>query len=243
MKIKGLTPILLIVLVVLFVTGHADFLKGPLADFMSWSESTIGGVNAVGWSIIILTLVVRLILLPMMVHQQRNATIQQEKMRLLQPKLAALRERIGDDKQRMSQEMMALYKQEKVNPLGGCLPLIIQMPIFLALYYMLMGSVELRHAPFILWIQDLSAQDPYYILPLLMGVTMFIIQKLSPTAVTDPMQQKIITFMPVVFTVFFLWFPSGLVLYYIVSNLVTIIQQQLIYRGLEKRGLHSRDKK
>ncbi|MDU7353889.1 MAG: membrane protein insertase YidC, partial [Citrobacter freundii] len=165
------------------------------------------------------------------------------KMRMLQPKIQAMRERLGDDKQRQSQEMMALYKAEKVNPLGGCFPLIIQMPIFLALYYMLMGSIELRHAPFALWIHDLSAQDPYYILPILMGVTMFFIQKMSPTTVTDPMQQKIMTFMPVIFTVFFLWFPSGLVLYYIVSNLVTIIQQQLIYRGLEKRGLHSREKK
>ena len=135
---------------------------------------------------------------------------------------------------------MALYKAEKVNPLGGCLPLVIQMPIFLALYYMLSGSVELRHAPFVLWIHDLSAQDPYYILPVIMGITMFFIQKMSPTTVTDPMQQKIMTYMPVIFTVFFLWFPSGLVLYYIVSNLVTILQQQLIYRGLEKRGLQPR---
>nr|VXZ90524.1 Oxa1Ec [Klebsiella pneumoniae] len=117
------------------------------------------------------------------------------------------------------------------------------MPIFLALYYMLSASVELRHAPFILWIHDLSAQDPYYILPIIMGATMFFIQKMSPTTVTDPMQQKIMTFMPVIFTVFFLWFPSGPVVYYIVSNPVTIIQQQLIYRGLEKRGLHSREKK
>ncbi|MGU0057504.1 membrane protein insertase YidC [Enterobacter hormaechei] len=150
---------------------------------------------------------------------------------------------LADDKQRMSQELMALYKQEKVNPLVVVLPLIIQMPIFLALYYMLMGSVELRHAPFILWIEDLSAQDPYYILPLLMKVTMFIIQKLSPTAVTDPMQQKIMTFMPVVFMVFSCGSHQVCFLYDIVSNLVTIIQQQLIYRGLEKRGLHSRDKK
>ncbi len=112
------------------------------------------------------------------------------KMRMLQPKIQAMRERLGDDKQRISQEMMALYKAEKVNPLGGCFPLLIQMPIFLALYYMLMGSVELRQAPFALWIQDLSAQDPYYILPILMGVTMFFIQKMSPTTVTDPMQQN-----------------------------------------------------
>lgn len=113
--------------------------------------------------------------------------------------------------------MMALYKAEKVNPLGGCFPLLIRCQSS-ALYYMLMGSVELRQAPFALWIHDLSAQDPYYILPILMGVTMFFIQKMSPTTVTDPMQQKIMTFMPVIFTVFFLWFPSGLVLYYIVSN-------------------------
>ncbi|HGN2258581.1 TPA: membrane protein insertase YidC [Proteus mirabilis] len=216
--------------------GWLWFISQPLFKLLKFLHSFIGNW---GFSIIMITFIVRGIMYPLTKAQYTSMA----KMRLLQPKLAALRERIGDDKQRMSQEMMALYKQEKVNPLGGCLPLIIQMPIFLALYYMLMGSVELRHAPFILWIQDLSAQDPYYILPLLMGVTMFIIQKLSPTAVTDPMQQKIMTFMPVVFTVFFLWFPSGLVLYYIVSNLVTIIQQQLIYRGLEKRGLHSRDKK
>ena len=162
------------------------------------------------------------------------------KMRMLQPKLAEMRERIGDDRQRMSQEMMELYKKEKVNPLGGCLPLILQMPIFIALYWALMESVELRHAPFMLWIQDLSAPDPYYVLPLLMGASMFLIQKMSPSTVTDPMQQKIMNFMPVMFTVFFLWFPAGLVLYWLVSNIVTLIQQTLIYRALEKKGLHSR---
>ncbi|MFQ8771736.1 MAG: membrane protein insertase YidC [Escherichia coli] len=130
-----------------------------------------------------------------------------------------------------------LYKAEKVNPLGGCFPLLIQMPIFLALYYMLMGSVELRQAPFALWIHDLSAQDPYYILPILMGVTMFFIQKMSPTTVTDPMQQKIMTCMPVIFTVFFLWFPSGLVLYYIYHHPAAA---DLPWSG--KRGLHSREK-
>ncbi|MGL5672611.1 MAG: membrane protein insertase YidC, partial [Plesiomonas shigelloides] len=148
-----------------------------------------------------------------------------------------------DDRQRMSQEMMELYKKEKVNPLGGCLPLLLQMPIFIALYWTLMESVELRHAPFMLWIHDLSAPDPFYILPILMGVSMFFLQKLSPSAVTDPIQQKVMNFMPVMFTVFFLWFPSGLVLYWLVSNCVTIIQQQVIYRSLEKKGLHSRDKK
>ncbi|CDG19657.1 membrane protein insertase YidC [Xenorhabdus doucetiae] len=216
--------------------GWLWFISQPLFKLLKFLHEFIGNW---GFSIIAITFIVRGIMYPLTKAQYTSMA----KMRLLQPKITAMRERFGDDRQRMSQEMMALYKTEKVNPLGGCLPLVIQMPIFLALYYMLMGSVELRHAPFIGWIKDLSAQDPYYILPLLMGVTMFVIQKLSPTTVTDPMQQKIMTYMPVVFTVFFLWFPSGLVLYYIVSNLVTIIQQQVIFRSLEKRGLHTREKK
>ncbi|MFP1726796.1 membrane protein insertase YidC [Lonsdalea quercina] len=216
--------------------GWLWFISQPLFKLLKFLHGFIGNW---GFSIIAITFIVRGIMYPLTKAQYTSMA----KMRMLQPKLQAMRERIGDDKQRMSQEMMALYKAEKVNPLGGCFPLLIQMPIFLALYYMLMGSVELRHAPFALWIHDLSAQDPYYVLPILMGLTMFFIQKMSPTTVTDPMQQKIMTYMPVIFTVFFLWFPSGLVLYYIVSNLVTIAQQQLIYRGLEKRGLHSREKK
>lgn len=216
--------------------GWLWLISQPLFKLLKFIYSYIGNW---GFSIIIITFIVRGIMYPLTKAQYTSMA----KMRMLQPKLAAMRERLGDDKQRQSQEMIALYKEEKVNPLGGCLPLLIQMPIFLALYYMLSGSIELRHAPFVLWVHDLSAQDPYYILPILMGITMFFIQKMSPTSITDPMQQKIMTFMPVIFTVFFLWFPSGLVLYYIVSNLVTILQQQLIYRGLEKRGLHSRDKK
>ncbi|WP_340619962.1 membrane protein insertase YidC [Xenorhabdus siamensis] len=216
--------------------GWLWFISQPLFKLLKFLHEFIGNW---GFSIIAITFIVRGIMYPLTKAQYTSMA----KMRLLQPKITAMRERYGDDRQRMSQEMMALYKTEKVNPLGGCLPLLIQMPIFLALYYMLMGSVELRHAPFMGWIKDLSAQDPYYILPLLMGVTMFVIQKLSPTTVTDPMQQKIMTYMPVVFTIFFLWFPSGLVLYYIVSNLVTIIQQQVIFRSLEKRGLHTREKK
>ncbi len=216
--------------------GWLWFISQPLFKLLKFIQSFVGNW---GFSIIVITFIVRGIMYPLTKAQYTSMA----KMRMLQPKIQAMRERLGDDKQRISQEMMALYKSEKVNPLGGCFPLIIQMPIFLALYYMLSASVELRHAPFILWIHDLSAQDPYYILPIIMGATMFFIQKMSPTTVTDPMQQKIMTFMPVIFTVFFLWFPSGLVLYYIVSNLVTILQQQLIYRGLEKRGLHSRDKK
>ncbi|UVK76536.1 MAG: membrane protein insertase YidC [Sodalis sp. Fle] len=216
--------------------GWLWFISQPLFKLLKFIHSYIGNW---GLSIIIITFIVRGIMYPLTKAQYTSMA----KIRMLQPKLTAMRERLGDDKHRQSQEIMALYKAEKVNPLGGCLPLVIQMPIFLALYYMLSCSIELRHAPFALWIHDLSAQDPYYILPTLMGITMFFIQKMSPTTVTDLMQQKIMTFMLVIFTVFFLWFPSGLVLYYIVSNLVTIIQQQMIYRGLEKCGLHSPIKK
>ncbi len=216
--------------------GWLWFISQPLFKLLKFLHGFVGNW---GVSIIMITFIVRGIMYPLTRAQYTSMA----KMRMLQPKLQAMRERIGDDRQRLSQEMMALYKAEKVNPLGGCLPLLIQMPIFLALYYMLIGSVELRHAHFFAWIHDLSAQDPYYILPVLMGITMYFIQKMSPTTVTDPVQQKVLNFMPLIFTIFFLWFPSGLVLYYIISNLVTILQQQMIYRGLEKRGLHSRDKK
>ncbi|WED21845.1 membrane protein insertase YidC [Vibrio sp. JC009] len=213
--------------------GWLWFIAKPL----HWLLSMIQGV-VVNWgvAIMILTFVVRGAMYPLTKAQYTSMA----KMRMLQPKLTAMRERIGDDRQRMSQEMMELYKKEKVNPLGGCLPIFLQMPIFIALYWSLMESVELRHSPFFGWITDLSAQDPYYILPILMGASMFMIQKMSPSTVTDPMQQKIMTFMPVMFTFFFLFFPSGLVLYWLVSNIVTLIQQTLIYRNLEKKGLHSK---
>jgi YidC/Oxa1 family membrane protein insertase len=216
--------------------GWLWFLSQPLFHLLKFIQSF---VTNWGVAIIIITFIVRGILFPLTRAQYRSMA----RMKVLQPRLQALKERYGDDRQRLSQETMALYRQEKVNPLGGCLPVLIQMPIFLALYYMLGNSVELRHAPFALWIQDLSAQDPYYILPLLMGGTMFLIQKMSPTPVTDPMQQKMMMFMPVIFTVFFLWFPSGLVLYYTVSNIFTIAQQKIIYWELERKGLHEKKKK
>tara|TARA_B100001057_G_scaffold400018_1_gene411088 strand:+ start:9232 stop:10854 length:1623 start_codon:yes stop_codon:yes gene_type:complete len=213
--------------------GWLWFIAKPLHTLLSFIQ---GFVSNWGVAIIILTFIVRGAMYPLTKAQYTSMA----KMRMLQPKLTAMRERIGDDRQRMSQEMMELYKKEKVNPLGGCLPIVLQMPIFISLYWALMESVELRHSPFFGWITDLSAQDPYYILPLLMGASMFLIQKMSPTTVTDPMQQKIMTFMPVMFTFFFLFFPSGLVLYWLVSNIVTLIQQTLIYRALEKKGLHSK---
>ncbi len=208
--------------------GWAWFIAKPLFWLLTFIQKL---VHNWGLAIICVTLVVKAILYPLTKAQYTSMA----KMRMLQPKLQEMRERFGEDRQRMSQEMMKLYKDEKVNPLGGCLPLLLQMPIFIALYWTFMEAVELRHAPFFGWIQDLSAQDPYYILPILMGASMFLLQKMSPTPVADPMQQKIMNFMPLIFMVFFLWFPAGLVLYWLVSNLITIIQQQLIYRGLEKK--------
>ena len=153
-------------------------------------------------------------------------------MRKVQPKLLAIRERYADDKQRQSKEMMELYKKEKINPLGGCLPILVQMPVFISLYWVLMESVELRHAPFIGYIQDLSVMDPYFILPLIMGVSMFIQQKLNPPP-PDPMQAKVMQWMPVMFTFFFLFFPAGLVLYWVVNNTLSIIQQYIITKRIE----------
>ena len=153
-------------------------------------------------------------------------------MRKLQPKMKSLRERYGDDKEKMKNGMMQLYREEKINPLGGCLPILVQIPVFLALYWVLLESVELRQAPFMFWIQDLSIQDPFYILPLLMGISMFIQQKLNPTPV-DPMQAKVMMILPVVFTVFFLFFPAGLVLYWVVNNTLSIAQQWVIVKKVE----------
>jgi YidC/Oxa1 family membrane protein insertase len=155
------------------------------------------------------------------------------KMRALAPEIAKLKEQYGDDRAKMSKGMMELYKREKANPLSGCFPIIIQMPVFIGLYWMLMETVELRHAPFFLWIQDLSVQDPYFILPVIMGATMFIQQMLNP-APTDPMQAKIMKMLPLVFTVFFLWFPAGLVLYWVCNNILSITQQYVITKRIEK---------
>ncbi|OTG79606.1 membrane protein insertase YidC [Acinetobacter sp. ANC 4648] len=185
-----------------------------------------------GWSIILLTILVKLILWPLSSKSYRSMA----KMRVIAPEMQRMKEEFGEDRMRFSQEMMALYKREQVNPLSGCLPLLIQMPIFLALYWVLMESVELRHAPWMLWIQDLSAMDPWFILPLIMGLTMFIQQSLNPQP-ADPMQAKVFKIMPIMFTVFMLFFPAGLVLYWIVNNSITILQQSFINKSVEKARL------
>lgn len=182
-----------------------------------------------GWSIILLTIVVKMILWPLSAKSYRSMA----KMRVIAPEMQRMKEEFGEDRMRFSQEMMALYKKEGVNPLSGCLPMFLQMPIFLALYWVLMESVELRHAPWLAWIQDLSAMDPWFILPLIMGATMFAQQMLNPQP-ADPMQAKVFRLMPIIFTVFMLFFPAGLVLYWIVNNSITILQQWFISQSVKK---------
>ena len=190
-----------------------------------------GLIDNWGWAIILVTLVVKLVFFKLSETSYKSMA----NMRKLTPRLKSLKERYGDDKQKLNQAMMEMYKKEKINPLGGCLPILVQIPVFIALYWVLLESVELRHAPFMLWIQDMSSPDPYYILPLLMGATMFIQQKLNP-APMDPVQAKVMMVLPVVFTVFFAFFPSGLVLYWVVNNTLSIAQQWVITRRIEAGG-------
>ena len=180
-----------------------------------------------GWSIIALTIVIKLAFFPLSAASYRSMA----RMRAVSPKMQALKEQFGDDRQKMSQAMMELYKKEKINPLGGCLPILVQMPVFLALYWVLLESVEMRQAPWMFWITDLSIKDPFFILPIIMGVTMFIQQQLNPTP-PDPMQAKVMKLLPIIFTFFFLWFPAGLVLYWVVNNCLSIAQQWYITRKI-----------
>ncbi|WP_372958382.1 membrane protein insertase YidC [Marinobacter sp.] len=205
--------------------GFLFFISLPLFIFMDWIHSLVGNW---GVSIILLTVVVKAVFFKLSATSYRSMA----RMRAVAPQLTRLRELYGDDRQRMSQEMMALYKKEKINPLGGCLPILVQMPVFIALYWVLFESVQLRHAPFMLWIQDLSQMDPYFILPILMGASMMLQMHLNPTP-PDPMQAKIMKLMPIIFTVFFLWFPAGLVLYWLTNNILSIAQQWYITRKIE----------
>jgi len=201
-----------------------------IAAPLFWLLSVIhGAVGNWGVAIILLTVIIKLIFFPLSAASYKSMA----KMRVVAPKLQALKETYGDDRQRMQQAMMELYRTEKINPLGGCLPILVQIPVFIALYWVLLASVELRNAPFMLWITDLSAKDPYYVLPILMGLSMIVQSWLSPTP-PDPVQAKIMKIMPVVFSVFFFFFPAGLVLYWLVNNILSIAQQWAITRGIEK---------
>ncbi|MGD8640620.1 MAG: membrane protein insertase YidC, partial [Gammaproteobacteria bacterium] len=205
--------------------GVLTILAEPLFWLLELIHDYIGNW---GWSIVLVTLIIKLVFYKL----SKAAYTSMANMRKFQPKIQQIRERYGDDRQRMSQAMMDLYKKEKINPLGGCLPMLVQIPVFIALYWVLLESVELRQAPFILWINDLSTKDPYYVLPLIMGASMFLQQKLNP-APMDPMQAKILQFLPIIFTLFFAFFPSGLVLYWVVNNILSIIQQWHITRKIE----------
>ena len=205
--------------------GIFTIISEPLFWVMEWLHKLTGNW---GWSIVLLTVLIKLVFFKLSAASYRSMAA----MRKLTPKLATLKERYGDDKQKFNQAMMDLYRTEKINPLGGCLPILVQMPVFLSFYWVLVESIELRQADFILWINDLTAMDPYFILPVLFGISMWIQQSLNP-APQDPAQAMMMKFFPLVFTVFFAFFPSGLVLYWVVNNVLSIAQQWYITRKMD----------
>jgi YidC/Oxa1 family membrane protein insertase len=204
--------------------GFLWMLAKPIFAAMKFIYELVGNW---GWAIILLTIGIKILLYPLSAASLRSMA----KMRSLQPKMERLKETYGDDRQKMSQELMGLYKKEKVNPAGGCFPMLLQMPVFLSLYWVLLESVEIRHSPWIFWIADLSAKDPYFILPIVMGASMLLMQKMQPMP-TDPTQAMVMKIMPIAFTFFFMIFPSGLVLYWTVNNLLSMLQQWYVNRQL-----------
>jgi YidC/Oxa1 family membrane protein insertase len=178
-----------------------------------------------GVAIILLTVLIKILFFPLSAASYKSMA----KMKLITPRLTKIREMYADDRQKMNQAMMELYKTERINPLGGCFPILVQIPVFIALYWVLLAAIELRHAPFMLWIHDLSALDPYYVLPILMTITMVIQTRMNPPP-PDPVQAKVMQFMPYVFSIFFFFFPAGLVLYWLVNNILSILQQWQIQR-------------
>jgi YidC/Oxa1 family membrane protein insertase len=208
--------------------GWLWWIAQPLFWLLTKIHALVGNWGA---AIILLTVLIKAVFFKLSATSYRSMA----NMRRVQPKLQDIREQYADDKQKQSQAMMELYRKEKINPMGGCLPILVQMPVFIALYWVLMESVELRHAPFMLWIDDLSVMDPYFVLPLLMGASMWFMQKLNPPP-PDPMQAKIMQWLPVIFTFFFLWFPAGLVLYWVVNNVLSMAQQYVITRQIEREA-------
>jgi YidC/Oxa1 family membrane protein insertase len=209
--------------------GWLTIIAVPMFWVLSWLHQWVGNW---GVAIILLTVLLKLLFYPLSEASYRSMA----KMRVVAPRLQKLKDQYGSDRQRMQQAMMELYKTEKINPLGGCLPIVVQIPVFIALYWTILASVELRHAPFMLWIQDLSTPDPWYVLPILMGATMIIQTKLNPEP-PDPVQAKVMKIMPIAFSVFFFFFPAGLVLYWLVNNVLSIAQQWHINRVLDRANL------
>lgn len=211
--------------------GWLKIFAEPIFWVLSLIHSLVGNW---GVAIILLTVLIKGLFYPLSASSYRSMA----GMRVLGPKMQKLKEQYGDDKQRLHEAMMEMYKTEKINPLGGCLPILVQIPVFIALYYTLLGAVELRNAPFFAWITDLSVPDPYYVLPVIMGITMILQTRMNPTP-PDPIQAKVMMIMPVAFSVFFFFFPAGLVLYWLVNNVVSIAQQWSINRSIEKAKLAS----
>ena len=207
--------------------GWFTFLAKPFFKVMLAIYDFVGNW---GWTIVLFTILVKLVLFPL----SYKGLMSMQKLKDLAPKMKELREKYKDDPAKMNQQMMALYKKHGANPMGGCLPMLLQIPIFFALYRVLLNADELQGAPWILWIQDLSAPDPYFVLPVLMGLTMYIQQKITPNTMTDPMQQKIFMWLPAIMTIFFINFPAGLVLYWLVNNILTIAQQLYINKAYER---------
>ncbi len=208
--------------------GWLYILAAPIFQLLKWIHKLVGNW---GWAIILLTILIKLIFYPLNAKAGRSMA----QMKVLTPKMEKLKELYGDDRQKLNQAMMELYRTEKINPLGGCLPILVQIPVFIALYWVLLASIELRHAPWLGWIQDLSAPDPYFILPVIYAVSMLVQTKINPQP-ADPVQARVMLIMPIMFSVFFLFFPAGLVLYWVCQNLLSILQQWHINRTLEREA-------
>ena len=207
--------------------GWFTFIAKPMFGFLNLLYGYIGNW---GWAIVVLTLIIRLILFPL----TYKGMLSMNKLKELSPKIKELQAKYKGDPQKLNAHMMDLYKKHGANPMGGCLPILMQIPIFFAIYRVLLNAIELKAAPWILWIHDLAAMDPYFVLPILMGATMFLQQKLTPTTFTDPMQEKIMKFLPLIFTFFFVTFPAGLTLYWFVNNVCSVIQQIFVNKLFEK---------
>jgi YidC/Oxa1 family membrane protein insertase len=206
--------------------GMVTIIAKPLFWLLEKIHTYVGNW---GWSIVLLTLLIKAVFFPLSAASYKSMA----RMKEITPRMQQLRERFKSDPQKMNAALMELYKTEKVNPFGGCLPVVVQIPVFISLYWVLLSSVEMRGAPWVLWIHDLSQQDPYFILPVLMAVSMFVQTKLNPTP-PDPVQAKMMMFMPIAFSVMFFFFPAGLVLYYVVNNVLSIAQQYYITRMMGK---------
>jgi YidC/Oxa1 family membrane protein insertase len=215
--------------------GWFTFIAKPMFTMLQYIYNYVGNW---GWTIVIVTILIKLILFPL----AHKGMVSMNRLKDLAPKIKAIQEKYGDDKQKASMHMMELYKKEGANPMGGCLPILLQIPVFFAIYRVLLNAIELKGAEWMLWINDLAEMDPYFVLPILMGATMYLQQKITPNTMTDPMQQKMFQFLPVIFTFFFLWFPAGLTLYWFINNLVTVAHQYYVNKIFENAKVERHEK-